>query len=73
MEVDIYNHCLTLRYIFINVLKHWTNNIISNICRLLYIFILTFVLAVNLLTIGIESIGHGVSGKRNIETSSIYY
>jgi len=49
---------------------HWTNNIISNICRLLYIFILTFVLAVNLLTIGIESIVHGVSGKRNIETSS---
>ena len=27
-------------------------------------------LAVNLLTIGIESIVHGVSGKSNIETSS---
>ncbi|HET9805976.1 MAG TPA: DUF308 domain-containing protein [Nitrososphaeraceae archaeon] len=34
------------------------------------IFILTFMLAVNLLIIGIESIVHGASGKRNIATSS---
>ena len=37
---------------------------------LLGIFILTFMLAVNLLIIGIESIVHGVSGKRNIATSA---
>jgi uncharacterized membrane protein HdeD (DUF308 family) len=34
------------------------------------IFILAFMLAVNLLIIGIESIVHGVSGKRNIATSA---
>jgi uncharacterized membrane protein HdeD (DUF308 family) len=34
------------------------------------IFILTFMLAVNLLIIGIESIVHGVSGKRNLATSA---
>jgi uncharacterized membrane protein HdeD (DUF308 family) len=34
------------------------------------LFILTFMLAVNLLIIGIESIVHGVSGKRNIATSA---
>jgi len=33
------------------------------------IFILTFMLAVNLLIIGVESIVHGASGKRNIATS----
>src|SRR5215216_6035 len=33
------------------------------------IFILTFMLAVNLLIIGVESIVHGASGKRNIVTS----
>ena len=33
------------------------------------LFILTFMLAVNLLIIGIESIVHGVSGKKNIATS----
>ncbi len=37
---------------------------------LLGIFILTFMLAVNLLIIGIESIVHGVSGKRNLATSA---
>ena len=37
---------------------------------LLGIFILAFMLAVNLLIIGIESIVHGVSGKRNIATSA---
>jgi uncharacterized membrane protein HdeD (DUF308 family) len=37
---------------------------------LLGLFILTFMLAVNLLIIGIESIVHGVSGKRNIATSA---
>ena len=37
---------------------------------LLGIFILTFMLAVNLLIIGVESIVHGVSGKRNIATSA---
>ena len=35
---------------------------------LLGIFILTFMLAVNLLIIGVESIVHGVSGKRNRAT-----
>ena len=34
------------------------------------IFILTFLLAVNLLIIGIESIVHGASGKRNLAASS---
>ena len=34
------------------------------------IFILTFMLAVNLLIIGIESIVHGASGKRNLAASS---
>src|ERR671913_125004 len=34
------------------------------------IFILTFVLAVNLLIIGIESIVHGASGKRNLASSA---
>ena len=34
------------------------------------IFILTFMLAVNLLIIGIESIVHGASGKRNITSST---
>ena len=34
------------------------------------IFLLTFLLAVNLLIIGIESIVHGTSGKRNIATST---
>ena len=34
------------------------------------IFIMTFMLAVNLLIIGIESIVHGVSGKRNLATSA---
>jgi uncharacterized membrane protein HdeD (DUF308 family) len=34
------------------------------------IFILTFLLAVNLLIIGIESIIHGVSAKRNLATSA---
>jgi uncharacterized membrane protein HdeD (DUF308 family) len=34
------------------------------------IFILTFMLAVNLLIIGIESIVHGISGKRNLATSA---
>ncbi len=34
------------------------------------IFILTFMLAVNLLIIGIESIVHGASGKRNLATSA---
>jgi len=33
------------------------------------IFILTFMLAVNLLIIGIESIIHGVSGKKNLASS----
>ena len=33
------------------------------------IFILTFILAVNLLIIGIESIVHGVSGKKNLASS----
>ena len=37
---------------------------------LLGLFILTFILAVNLLIIGIESIVHAVSGKRNIATTS---
>lgn len=37
---------------------------------LLGIFILTFMLAVNLLIIGVESIVHGVSGKRNIANST---
>lgn len=37
---------------------------------LLGLFILTFMLAVNLLIIGIESIVHGVSGKRNIAATS---
>ncbi len=37
---------------------------------LLGLFILTFMLAVNLLIIGIESIVHGVSGKRNLATSA---
>ena len=39
------------------------------------IFILTFMLAVNLLIIGIESIVHGASGKRNLADfcSIIYY
>ena len=37
---------------------------------LLGIFILTFMLAVNLLIIGVESIVHGVSGKKNIATSA---
>jgi uncharacterized membrane protein HdeD (DUF308 family) len=36
---------------------------------LLGIFLLTFILAVNLLIIGIESIVHGVSGKRNLASS----
>jgi uncharacterized membrane protein HdeD (DUF308 family) len=35
------------------------------------IVILTFVLAINLLIIGIESIVHGVSGKKNIEGSTL--
>ncbi len=34
------------------------------------LFILTFMLAVNLLIIGIESIVHGVSGKRNLASSA---
>jgi uncharacterized membrane protein HdeD (DUF308 family) len=34
------------------------------------IFLLTFLLAVNLLIIGVESIVHGVSGKKNIATST---
>ena len=34
------------------------------------IFILTFMLAINLLIIGIESIVHGASGKKNIATSA---
>ncbi|MGZ5471977.1 MAG: hypothetical protein ACXWE0_09915, partial [Nitrososphaeraceae archaeon] len=34
------------------------------------LFILTFMLAVNLLIIGIESIILGVSGKRNLDASS---
>ena len=34
------------------------------------IFLLTFILAVNLLIIGIESIVHGASGKRNLATSA---
>ena len=34
------------------------------------IFLVTFLLAVNLLIIGIESIVHGASGKRNLEASS---
>jgi uncharacterized membrane protein HdeD (DUF308 family) len=33
------------------------------------IFILTFMLAVNLLIIGIESIVHGVPGKKNLASS----
>ena len=33
------------------------------------IFILTFMLAVNLLIIGVESIVHGASGKRNLAFS----
>jgi uncharacterized membrane protein HdeD (DUF308 family) len=33
------------------------------------IFLLTFILAVNLLIIGIESIVHGASGKRNLASS----
>jgi len=33
------------------------------------IFILTFMLAVNLLIIGLESIVHGVSGKKNLASS----
>ena len=33
------------------------------------IFIMTFILAVNLLIIGIESIVHGVSGKKNLASS----
>ncbi len=37
---------------------------------LLGIFILTFMLAVNLLIIGIESIVHGASGKKNLATSA---
>ena len=37
---------------------------------LLGLFILTFMLAVNLLIIGIESFVHGVSGKKNIATSA---
>lgn len=37
---------------------------------LLGLFILTFILAVNLLIIGIESIVHGVTGKRNIAATS---
>jgi uncharacterized membrane protein HdeD (DUF308 family) len=37
---------------------------------LLGLFILTFILAVNLLIIGIESILHGVTGKRNIAATS---
>jgi uncharacterized membrane protein HdeD (DUF308 family) len=36
---------------------------------LLGIFILVFMLAVNLLIIGIESIIHGASGKRNLDSS----
>jgi uncharacterized membrane protein HdeD (DUF308 family) len=36
---------------------------------LLGIFILVFMLAVNLLIIGIESIVHGASGKRNLASS----
>ncbi|HET8792964.1 MAG TPA: DUF308 domain-containing protein, partial [Nitrososphaeraceae archaeon] len=35
------------------------------------IVILTFVLAINLLIIGIESIVHGVSGKKNIADSAL--
>jgi uncharacterized membrane protein HdeD (DUF308 family) len=38
---------------------------------LLGIFLLTFILAINLLIIGIESIVHGASGKRNLAASSI--
>ena len=34
------------------------------------IFLLTFILAVNLLIIGIESIVHGTSGKKNLATSA---
>jgi uncharacterized membrane protein HdeD (DUF308 family) len=34
------------------------------------IFLVTFLLAVNLLIIGIESIVHGASGKRNLAASS---
>ena len=34
------------------------------------IFLLTFILAINLLIIGIESIVHGASGKRNLAASS---
>ena len=37
---------------------------------LLGIFLLTFILAINLLIIGIESIVHGASGKRNLAASS---
>jgi uncharacterized membrane protein HdeD (DUF308 family) len=37
---------------------------------LLGLFILTFMLAVNLLIIGIESIVHGVSGRRNLAASA---
>jgi uncharacterized membrane protein HdeD (DUF308 family) len=33
------------------------------------IFLMTFILAINLLIIGIESIVHGVSGKRNLSSS----
>jgi len=36
---------------------------------LLGIFLLTFIVAVNFLIIGIESIVHGVSGKRNLASS----
>jgi uncharacterized membrane protein HdeD (DUF308 family) len=36
---------------------------------LLGLFILTFMLGVNLLIIGVESIVHGVSGNRNMATS----
>jgi hypothetical protein len=37
--------------------------------HLLGIFLLTFIVAVNLLIIGIESIVHGVLGKRNLASS----
>ena len=37
---------------------------------LLGIFLVTFILAINLLIIGIESIVHGASGKRNLAASS---
>jgi len=37
--------------------------------HLLGIFILTFIVAVNLLIIGIESFVHGVLGKRNLASS----